>query len=609
MVNLERALRTRTGPKHGLVGEPAASGRQSKAQYHLNAHGRRTHPKQGWGRRSNLVEAQGRRAHPKQGWDRVAGAARPRRDAGDEVPSKPFEMTDMVFLEICAGSAVLSSTIQRLGLQALAIDHEFNRFEAHMHITQLDLAVQSSWENLMDVVREGRVVCVHAGPPCGTCSEARGIPLADGSPGPPPLRAHSHPEGLPNLQPWDLHKVTAANKLYAGLSAFVWELTRREIPFTIENPTASWLWELPCMTALVASCEFVHFHNCAYGGARKKATSFLTNHAAYQQLARECPGDHKHEAWGQDERGGFNTAKEAEYPTPLCSEYAHVVAQLLQARGIAVSQEREAPFVARPHSQGKRSLGPQLIAEYKQVRALKLPSLPVLDAKSCLAHELYGVPAGSKLLRAEVKGGKNRHHLCIFGVYHTDREFLDMSRALWHPYDELVHLPDRLIRAIHLTLTLGKLQLAKHRLKTVTRWQGWAAELQQAEASLKRRMEGQVAEVLKSKRLLLLAKIAEEIDWPDRGLHKEIREGFRLVGKAAYSGVFKRELKSAPHTEEDLRKRSKFLRPAILGRIRAQQSRDTDDALYELTLKEAVEKGWMHGPLEPDQVTKLYGDD
>ena len=70
MVNLERALRTRTGPKHGLVGEPAASGRQSKAQYHLNAHGRRTHPKQGWGRRSNLVEAQGRRAHPKQGWDR-----------------------------------------------------------------------------------------------------------------------------------------------------------------------------------------------------------------------------------------------------------------------------------------------------------------------------------------------------------------------------------------------------------------------------------------------------------------------------------------------------------------------------------------------------------
>ena len=414
---------------------------------------------------------------------------------------------------------------------------------------------------------------------------------------------------MPGLRPWDQHKVTAANRLYAGLAAFAWELIQLEIPFTIENPTSSWLWDLPCMAALIEACEFVDFHNCAYGGGRKKATSFLTNHAAFQLLARECPGDHQHEAWDQDAQGGFNTAKEAEYPLPLCNEYASIVVGLLQARGLEAQLDHEPRSGVRPHSQGKRSLGPQLIPEYKHVRALKLPSLPALDGKSCIPHELYGIPAGSKLLRAEVKGGENRHHLCIFGVYHTDREFLDIARSLWHPYDELVHLPDRLIRAIHLTLSLGKLQLAKHRLATVTRWQGWASELKRDEAALKSRMEPQVAEVLKSKRLLLLAKIANEIGWPDEGLHKEIRQGFRLVGKAPYSGVFKRELKKAPHTEADLRRRSKFLRPAILGRVRAQQPRDTDSALYEITLKEAVEKGWMDGPFNPEQVTQRYGDD
>ena len=47
-------------------------------------------------------------------------------------------MADMLFIEICAGSAVLSSAIHHIGLQTLSIDHEFNRFEAHAAITQLD---------------------------------------------------------------------------------------------------------------------------------------------------------------------------------------------------------------------------------------------------------------------------------------------------------------------------------------------------------------------------------------------------------------------------------------------------------------------------------------
>ena len=40
---------------------------------------------------------------------------------------------------------------------------------------------------------------VHIAPPCGTCSRARGIPMADGSKGPQPLRSAEHPLGIPSL--------------------------------------------------------------------------------------------------------------------------------------------------------------------------------------------------------------------------------------------------------------------------------------------------------------------------------------------------------------------------------------------------------------------------
>ena len=62
----------------------------------------------------------------------------PSRDAGDQAPLQAVKMADMLFIEICAGSAVLSSAIHHIGLQTLSIDHEFNRFEAHAAITQLD---------------------------------------------------------------------------------------------------------------------------------------------------------------------------------------------------------------------------------------------------------------------------------------------------------------------------------------------------------------------------------------------------------------------------------------------------------------------------------------
>ena len=67
---------------------------------------------------------------------------------------------------------------------------------------------------LRRLVKDYRVIAVHFGLPCGTCSKASGIPMANGSPGPQLLRDFSHLHGLPDLSDRDRLKVEAANALY-----------------------------------------------------------------------------------------------------------------------------------------------------------------------------------------------------------------------------------------------------------------------------------------------------------------------------------------------------------------------------------------------------------
>ena len=111
-------------------------------------------------------------------------------------------------------------------------------------------------------------------------------------------------------------RVDGANALYDVLGKLIEELHKRNIPWSIENPTNSLLWELRFFLFAVVHGEWIHCHACAFGGTRKKLTTFLVSDAAtFQPLARLCPGDHEHEPWGYDYNAGiFNTAKEGGVP-------------------------------------------------------------------------------------------------------------------------------------------------------------------------------------------------------------------------------------------------------------------------------------------------------
>ena len=272
-----------------------------------------------------------------------------------------------LFIELCAGSATLSSVVKAKGFDVLPIDHEANRHKTKCKVLQMDLSQQHAIDTLVHITTHYPIFAVHFGLPCGTCSKARGIPMSDGSEGPPPLRSQEFLLGLPDLSDTNLSKVTSANSLYQRAEFLIEHLERLGITWTVENPTNSFLWDLPFLAFTMAHGKLYHCHACAFGGTRKKLTTFLSNNDAFQEMCRFCEDvpPHEHEPWGYDHQlKCFNTSKEAEYPVKMCEQYAAILHELRPNCVQPQSSKRRLPFTQA----GGRS-NPQVVSEFLTVLA------------------------------------------------------------------------------------------------------------------------------------------------------------------------------------------------------------------------------------------------
>ena len=206
------------------------------------------------------------------------------------------------------------------------------------------------------------------------------------------------------------------------------------------------------------------------------------------------------------------------------------------------------PAVALAASAGRMPRGrkvPPLVPEYKHIATMPLNELPQVDHKRWLLAALPGVPAGSKLLSHSPCNGGESHASsnvaqCTFGIFFTQQEFL--ARAT----------------------------------KCLQQEQG-------------------VRSVLKGKRLLLLQRIAEDINWPDKTLFDELKQGFEVVGCQPPSSVFGTELRPALSSVDQFKQSMKFMRPALIGKVKAAKEAGHHGALWDLTVKEA-ESGLLDGP-------------
>eukprot|EP00434_Breviolum_minutum_P016188 symbB.v1.2.014264.t1/scaffold1033.1/size247163/2 len=140
-----------------------------------------------------------------------------KRDAGDTPDvskSDGIPLRKALVIELCAGSAKLSSACAKVGFTALAVDFSGNKHSALHHVVYLDLRLAESWQLLQRLVSQHSVIWVHIAPPCGTASRARERPLRGNYWGPKPLRSSDSPWGLNNLSGKDRAKVDSANAIY-----------------------------------------------------------------------------------------------------------------------------------------------------------------------------------------------------------------------------------------------------------------------------------------------------------------------------------------------------------------------------------------------------------
>ena len=106
-------------------------------------------------------------------------------------------------------------------------------------------------------------------------------------------------------------------------------LQKANIPWSMENPTNSYFWDVPCVNRLrsAGSITEVRFQSCMFGSNLPKWTTFWLSPAGmFDRLRRVCDGLHTHGSWGRRPCGAFATAAEAVYPPQLREAMAAAVA-------------------------------------------------------------------------------------------------------------------------------------------------------------------------------------------------------------------------------------------------------------------------------------------
>ena len=536
----------------------------------------------------------------------VGEAALPSPTPNPSLPEREVPM----FIEICAGSAILASCFREVGWDIIAIDNKRNRFHPLARICVLDLSLDTSWEYLRWVCKQFPVKWVHAAPPCGTSSRARERPG-----GPPPLRTDQEPWGKSDLLGTEADRVSAANFLYLALYDFVEFLNSCNIHWSIENPANSLLWQLDPYQALVSSHCKVDLQTCAFGGTRPTWKSFLTSLPQFRVLGLTCPGNHEHAAYGRKRLPSgamhFATSEEAVYPREMCRQIVQLVSRELGIHllDLATAPSQSHLFAAAAGRQARGHRRPVVLSEFESVFSHECSQLPPVDLKRrVLANEL-GLQPGIKLLSYSLKGdgAADKSFLCTFGVYRSKETFLQESMSAPHPFFDVLPLSDSSKKILFEMLTKGPAWVAGFRAETLKRWTRMANDLKLRELELHKSLDPKIRAVLKGKRLLLWRKIAEEVGWADMTLFDQIEQGFELVGHRPASGIFPLEMRPAEQTPEQLMRRSGFLKSSLLQKVSSAPRNGDADELRRITMKE-VEAGSLDGPHPPEVMDERFPD-
>ena len=182
---------------------------------------------------------------------------------------------------------------------------------------------------LLADLRCGKILAVMLAPPCTTSSRARRVRL----------RSREHPWGFPHLEGRDREQVENGNSCILIVLSVIRMCHRFKIPFVVENPHSSMLWDVPELAKFLTheSCHVRVLDFCFFGTAWKKPTRLLLGNIPFADTASldaRCAG---RGGWCSTSRakhfllegpgpGGVPRTRTAqEYPKKLCKLLADVL--------------------------------------------------------------------------------------------------------------------------------------------------------------------------------------------------------------------------------------------------------------------------------------------
>ena len=528
----------------------------------------------------------------------------------------------VITLELCAGSAGVTSALCNRGFTGIGVDQARNPHRPKAACAKIDLASAQGQQIILEFIAFSVVFFSWLGPPCGTASRAREIPLTwqqrqQGAPTPRPLRSAAFPRGLPNLRGLDKERVELATSIYDFCAAYIQRCLLKGLYFAIENPRGSWLWTIAFYAALLLNPVIfvIDLQACSQGSDRPKWTRVVTNMPELVKLRTICPGispTHKHAAWGVAIVSGqwkFRTAEEAVYPALFCKNVADAVCEAAVRHGhdnFAIEYQPElhdAPLNKRVKlAAGEQPRGarvPPLVPEFLSIEK-RAVTKEVYETITVGAVLKAGVEA--KVLRKVDGGGIFE---VVMGVYHTPSQFIQAASEVSHPFDSICTVDDQTRRNVFSILSEGKIATARHRVNGLKKLSAMLKVNASSDAKAVSDLEPAMSKVLDGKKLITLRELLTEFKYADKRIVDDILEGFEHVGMPLPSGIFRKDGQLPSMTPESLRQSSRWVTPTILGKVVSSGNKELDDSVWAETLEE-TKQGWLLGPYDPADVDRLY---
>ena len=198
-----------------------------------------------------------------------AEADREHRPFGNDGIPKGF-----FYLELFCGSGRLSDALRKRLESAGRRDVEVIGFDLLQGRTG-DLLNNDTYQRVMAMINSGRCLGVWLAPPCSSWSSSR---RHDEHKGAPPLRSRQHVLGLPSLDSKQRRQVQTANALMQRTCDFAVSSVLNRVPFCIENPDKSLIFDTAQFKHLASLPEVVatRYDFCQFGEPYRKATRLLS---------------------------------------------------------------------------------------------------------------------------------------------------------------------------------------------------------------------------------------------------------------------------------------------------------------------------------------------